>query len=284
MKPIFILCEGPHDIAFLGRLLKAADVERYKAALDEYQPRSLREFLIGRFKRRDVSGGRFRSTSTIVLENPPILEAAYKLDDPERLLLFHRCVGENQKVANRQFLSDLVLLAQNGAPDVGIPSFSVIFVCDADDAGVDGKIAALRSDYGDVLEPVLPSFRELIANAPDKIVRCGDFSAGCCVFTSSGKTTGTLEDVVYPLLYQGISARLDDAQKYVATHGVSGTEVARGKNPSAKKQKAALTIAGQIDSPGYALSVVLRDTPAFDDDLLRADTACNTLVQTIIQI
>ena len=160
----------------------------------------------------------------------------------------------------------------------------MVFVCDADDTGVDDKVRGLRANYTEVLQPVLPRFSTLVANDPSRIVRDGDFSAGCCVFTSPGKATGTLEDIVWPLLYPKMSVRLDDAQTYVKTHGIAGTEVARGDNPVAKKQKAALTISGQIERPGYALSVVLRDTSAFDDDLLRADTACDTLIQTMSQI
>ena len=288
MKPIFILCEGPHDIAFLGRLLKSIGVKPFEEPLANYQPIPLRKFLITRYQDRDVAGGHFRSTGknkgAFIAEAPPILEAAYRLEEPARLLLFLRCLGDQHADAIRDFLESVVELSLPGAANVGLASFGVIFVGDADDNGIESKASYWRKEFEAVLTPVIPRFAELMANAPDKIVRCGDFSAGCCVFTSSGRTTGTLEDVVWPLLYQGISARLDDAQKYVATHGVSGTEVARGKNPSTKKQKAALTIAGQIDSPGYALSVVLRDTLAFDDDLLRSDTACNTLIQTLIHV
>ncbi len=286
MKPIFILCEGPHDIAFLGRLLKSTGAKPFEETLGNYQPVPLRNFLVKRYQNRDVEGGRFRSTGSnkgaFIAESPPILEAAFTLEEPpQRLLLFFRCLGNQHADAIRDFLASVVELSLPGAADIGLASFGVIFVGDADLDGIDAKSNYWRTEFGTVLTPVLPSFGALTVNSPDKVVRDGEFSAGGCVFSAPGETTGTLEDIVWPLLYKKVSARLNDAQKYVATHGFGGTEVNKS---ASKKQKAAMTISGQIDSPGYALSVVLRDTTAFDDDLLRADVVCDMLIQTMTQI
>jgi hypothetical protein len=282
MKPIFVLCEGHHDVAFLGRLLSVAGVEPYKVTLGEYEPTSLSKFLIGRYRKRDIEGGRFRSSGsnkgTIVSESPPTLEAAYHLGDPDRLLLFFRCSGDQHTDAIREFLQGLVDLSSPGAPDVGLESFGVIFTGDADQIGVDERIARWRTEFGETLRPVLPNFSKI---RQDTFVRDKEFSAACCVFSAPDQQTGTLEDIVWPILYANISPQLDAATNYVEMHGIEGTRV---HLHAVKKRKAALTIAGQLDCPGYALSVVLRDSRAFDDEILRDDAICKKLLQTIMDI
>jgi len=285
MKPIFVLYEGSHDSAFLGRLLIAANVKPFGRTLGKYEPAVLRNFLIKRHQERKVEEGRFRSSGsnqgTFVQESLPILSAAYELTAPPRLLLFHRCIGDNHE-AVRGFLADLVALAQPGAPDVGLPSFGVLFVRDANDLGVDAKVAELQREFAEVLNPVLPGFVRLSANAPPDIIRDGDFSAGCCIFTGPGKTTGTLEEIIWPLLESQIPERLKDAREYVEAHGLAGTEVARGDKSSIKRVKAALTIAGQMDAPGCSLAVALREMPSFDDGSLSSDSICQMLTQMIL--
>jgi hypothetical protein len=54
--------------------------------------------------------------------------------------------------------------------------------------------------------------------------------------------------------------------------------------PSSRNRKVALGNLYLDPKPGYALSVVLRDTPAFDDDLLRANPVCEMLTQTMLRI
>ena len=284
MKPIFVLCEGPHDVAFFGRLLKTANVKPYRETLNHYVPKALSAFLIERYRMRDIEGARFRTGRGMVLECPPIFEAAYTLTDPSRLLLFHSCNGDNHLKAIGKFLSNLTELARAGAADVGLPSFGVLFVRDADDRGIDARVDQLRAEFTEILKPVLPSIDQLTANDPDKIVRDGDFSAGCCIFSAPDKNTGTLEDIVWPLLQPWMPPRMDEARQYVDTHGVADTAVARGQNPAAKRLKAALTIAGQMDAPGYALSVVMRDTPAFNDEAIRGNSVCQMLTRMVLEI
>lgn len=288
MKPIFVLCEGPHDIAFLGRLLTAFDIQPYEELLGRYQPVVLRNFLLKRYQQRNVEGGHFRSTGTnkgtFIPESPPVLEAAYRLHSPARLLLLFRCLGDQHVDDIGRFLAGLVELAQPGAADMGLKSFALVLTGDADQAGVDAKVEYWKEHYGPKLQSVLPDFGKLVPNDPEQVVRNGDFRASCCVFAKAGTAMGSLEDVVWPLVYPQLSDRLDEALAYVRKFGVEGTKVTRGRNPDAHKLKASLTIAGQIDSPGYALSVVLRDTKAFDDERLRNDPACGAIVRMLTEM
>jgi hypothetical protein len=273
MKPIFILCEGQHDTAFFGLLLRAAGAKKFKSLLADYEPVALRNLLVTRYKQRDVEGGRCRTSGGIVTDSPPFLDSVYELDDPPRLLLFFRCEGEHNETT-RAFLSDIVTLAVPGAPDVGLHTFGILFVRDADDEGIEAKVATLKHEFGNVLRPVLPGIETLTANEPSKVIREAGISVGACIWCAPEQTKGTLEDILWPLLEPLIPDRLNQAKDYVQVHGVAGTKVAGGKNPTANRQKAAINIAGQVDAPGASLSVVLREMRTITNAAILGDAVC----------
>lgn len=283
MKPIFVLCEGPHDTAFFGLLLRAAGINRFEALLGDYEPKALRDFLINRYRQRDVEGGHSRSSGSIVLEAPPILESVYALADPPRLLLFYRCNGEHDDAVGA-FLKDLVALTLPGAQDVGLTSFGVLFVRDADDVGPESKVASLKEKFAEILRPVLPGIDELSANDPRKLVKDGEMSAGACILCGAQKSVGTLEDIVWPMLHALIPKQLGEADNYIQTFGIAGTRIAHGNNTAAKRKKAALTIAGQTDAPGASLAVVLRDMKALTDEVVRSDSVCQIFTNILTEM
>jgi hypothetical protein len=285
MKPIFVLYEGAHDSAFLLRLLQSCNIEPYKEMLKDYSPRSLAKFLVNRYERQDIAHGRFRpagkNRGAIVAAVPPVFEAAFHLKTPDRLLLLHRCNGDGQVAAINAFLSELVELSKPGAADIGLKSFGVVFMLDADDHGVAGRVAMLKERHSEALRPVLPSFERIHANSSDGIVRDGNFSAGCWVHCKGEEDFGTLEDILWPMLHTNIGSRLDDALNYIDDHALPGTEILRGARATVKKTKAALSIAGQIDAPGYSLSVALRDMPAFDDKSIGQSLHCQAVLEIL---
>lgn len=276
MKPVFVLCEGDHDIAFLSRLLEChPDVKRYKKALKDYEPAVLSRFLIQRFSSRNVDGGRFASSGPFVHEMSPTLQAAFTVGTG-RLLLLHKCGSDREHKATRAFLSGIIALAAPGAPGVGLPGFGVVFVRDADNLRAEVRLEELRDAFRDCLAPVL-AIDGLAQNDAASIVRSGDFSCAACIFSGATPVTGTLEEVVIPLLRGQLENRFGAAMKFIEDFGAK--ELPDG---GSKRLKAMLNIAGQIESPGCSLSVSLRDSPHLSNDGLQSCRLCQSYLQVIV--
>ena len=277
MRPIFIFCEGPHDIAFLGRLLEFSGAKPYKEKLKKY-PAPLAGLIINRFQSRNIQEARFRSSGPMALECPPILEAAYVLETAQSLLLFFRCVGDKQDEAVRSLLKTLIdLTGESNAPDNRITGFGVVFVNDADVSPVSETLNRIHENYTEVLKPILPNYANLQANGT---MKDGDFSCGCLIFSDVEGSSGTLESIIEPIMRKQQCIRHEDADSFVSKHATEGTAAGNSERPS-KKQKALLTAAGQIDFPSYSLSVIIRDTAALKWEYLKDDPRCMKCVEVL---
>ena len=280
MRPVFVFCEGPHDIAFLGRLLKFNGATPYKESLRNY-PSPLAGLIINRFQSRNIEEARFRSSGPFALDCPPILETAYTLPSPERLLLLYRCGGDKQDEAVKALLKTPIdLSGESNAPDNRIPSFGVVFVNDADMSPVSETLDRVRTAYCEVLKPILSKVDQLQANGT---IRENGFACGCLIFSDSEEQAGTLESIIEPIMRKQQSARHDDADVLVSKHATVDTAAGNTKRPS-KKRKALLTAAGQIDFPSCSLSVIIRDTAALKWEDLKNDPRCTKCVEVLTRV
>ena len=280
MRPVFIFCEGPHDVAFLGRLLQCKGAKPYKEPFKNY-PKPLAGLIINRFQTRNIEEARFRSSGPMALDCPPVLEAAYILESPQRLLLLYRCVGDKQVEAVRGLLQTLVdLCSDSNAPDNRIPPFGVLFVNDADISPVGDMLNRICTTYATVLKPVLPNLNELRANS---ILKSDGFSCGCLIFCNHDGTSGTLENILEPIMRKGQIDRHTDADAFVLKHATSNTVAGNAERPS-KKLKAVLTAAGQMDFPSCGLSVIIRDSNALNWEYVKDDAKCLECLHILVSV
>lgn len=275
MRPIFVFCEGAHDIAFFSRLFKANGAIAYQKKLSDYDPSVIGDLIVNQYKSRSVDSGRFRpkgtNQGTVVSETLPTFKAAWTVPGNDNLYLFFACEGDGHHAEVCRLIDSVSILAEPGAPDISIRGFGLIFTCDADLIGVSGRQTLWVEAFSESLKGFLPDITGLLANDASKIVRNGQCSVTGLVFAATGSENGTLEDVLWEHLESGYQSKLSEAVTFIEKHGTKGTKVF--DFPS-KKRKAAITIAGQVDSPGYSLSVILRDTKTFDGNTLTQDEVC----------
>jgi|ERR1035441_1340569 hypothetical protein len=279
MRPIFVFCEGSQDIAFLCRLIQETSAATpYTIPLKEY-PKPLNYFFGLRFSERIIEHAKFRPSGPMVPDNLPVLQAAYKLPDPDRLLLFLNCYGADRTEEVSKFLTLLVGLGKSPETTKGLPAFGLVFVNDADELGINQRLANLKTTYTPILHTILPRFSLMSAN---DVLNDGPFSAGCCIFAEPGKNTGTLENILAPLMRVRQQSRQDVAQQFVLDH-IPGTKI-EVTTPASRRIKAVLTVAGQHNLYGDSLVVIVRDSDALHREDMAKSLHCCTYAKVLTRI
>ncbi len=95
-RPILVFCEGPHDIAFLTRLLEesagAKSVDLPVAKL----PEPFGKFFVTRLNNRNANLAKLGGNGPVAPDEPPLLEAVLKSADELRFWYFLNCCGDNR--------------------------------------------------------------------------------------------------------------------------------------------------------------------------------------------
>lgn len=258
MKVVFIFCEGAHDIALLDRLLpRLPGVTRSKRKLKDY-PTPFNNFwkaqlgtVVARMETRPAE-----HRGKLV---PPWLEVAFESDSV--LYLVFSMGGKDQRGPISKVLKDWMSVYANpfGTPPA-ITAWAVLFVIDADDAGVNAR-------RGDLFQWLVAERLIDVPPENDKNwVTSGGYAAGCFVVHGPDSPEGSIEDHWIPIADKAVGPRMRDARSFVEAHRLDGADV----NKRGHLHKAELTIAGQIEFPGCSLAVILRDTQWTTDEEFEA--------------
>ena len=252
MKLLFVICEGPHDAQFIGRLLQeSGKYKSYDEPLKNY-PSPLKEFISGRYnslKIDEISIGRPKF--------PLVPICVYKMLEGGHLVLPVSMGGMDKHKLTIEFVEELY---NSFASDVlrqsksEIKSVSFLFIYDADSRGVDNTQNLFIERYSKTLTIQGDFQKEQWAGAGSKYA--------LYIFTGDDGDTGTLEDNLLMLFRinnkEWVNACDQHIQNRFEAMAHGGDETAH----IAKINKAILTTCGQIEkvNAGYALTVVVRDT------------------------
>jgi hypothetical protein len=279
-RPILVLCEGPHDIAFLTRLLHVA-VGAVSVDLPVGKlPEPFGAFFLKRLSDRNANQAKVGGYGPVSPDDPPLLESVYEMPDQSRAWYFLNCCGDSRANQINAFLKPLVEMAQASDPEKRLAQFAIVFVNDADEIGVLARQKLITGNHSEALSPLLSDFSKITAN--NALSKDG-FGVGTCVFTAANSDMGTLEDIVWRLWSQSHLDRLHKSRELMNSLAVEGTKIGPGSTPS-KRLKAILTAAGQTECPGYSLAVVLRETHALDENAMKADTACLSYINVLMEV
>ena len=266
MKLVFTFCEGPHDIAFVGRVLRAsASFVSYDGTIGEL-PEPLPNYLKKRAEQRNID-----RLSTLSIKNskqgdPPTLWDGLVSTNGDTLILFFSCFGQDQHKKVGEFIRGFRTLSE--ARRESLPGeankVATAFLYDADDAGVTEKLSVWTKRYAEHFPELGPCLSGEWASWKDEEV-------GWHIFSAPGSDKGQLEDIVLPLLNAAAESVHAAATTFVTENWPIST--AEGK-----QRKAMITAAGQVHHPGDSMAVILANTEHLIDATLAADLSCQQIV------
>lgn len=271
-----MFCEGPHDAAFLNRLLKKQlGFAREDLKLSEL-PYPIVNVLQQSFKTRAAEDLRLDMAKKFFL--PDYLVARETV-----LVLVFNYGGSNRRANMLPFLDNVFALLQ--APDFAgqkMPAYAYTIFADADAIGLDRARANISTDLAAVggsmwLSGTWDDYKTTKAAMQSTVFG----PAAAYIWKKWTDDSGTLEDIVLECLAgdAGVQATLEFLDKRFSWAPPAGASPDQVCATSVKRLKAAFCVEGQREKPGMSLSVVLDQSELLQPAALRQSAAVQDCLQ-----
>ncbi len=286
---VFVLCEGPHDIAFLYRILKTVGFESYKNKIGEY-PEPIADFI-----KQSLNDFAIEDTKLDDLGKRPLPSEALIFKDV--LYLFYITHGDPKKERRRfivenilKFKPEIIETGDNfSALEVGDEiNYSIVYFFDANNKGVDSRIQTINSE---IAEFTSFKFTKNLLNENGSIAYVKGIRFGAFIFSNNGEN-GKLEDILLPLMEKNNSEIFKQAENFLQLKDDSRLkklEVRRNEQRkvfekrSNKKmrfdlQKSKVCIAGQLQNSGKSNTVVIKDCDFITLEKINESERCQEII------
>ncbi|WP_152396592.1 DUF3226 domain-containing protein [Paenibacillus guangzhouensis] len=254
MKVVLILCEGPHDVAFIYRVLRTMNFRNYGEKIGK-APYPLNAIFKNAIEKHDLN--------QLNLQNYyPLLPMDILYKDKIIVLLYS--VGGNTKHDRvRDLIGKYLDILEVPATDTEITNISFVFTNDADDKGIESVVNIFKEEYSKTL-PLIKEISNLdIICNEEKNNK--ELFLGCYIF-EKGDGMGKLEDVVLPLMIKDHEPLFTDIETFLQKNSSYIP-----KKHSSDTQKMSIGIAGQLKKPGKTNKVIISDTDYISDQKIQQD-------------
>lgn len=264
-----IIAEGRHDTAFISRVMKANGYIDPETKVNQIEPKFLSDYIVELFKDLKFS----RNLADMERHRHPVPSFLLSRDiegGKEIALLFASDGLGNHKNVTR-ILSYFINRLHNefGLEDVAresVDKIKVIFNADADDKGIDVRIASINECIQKLKDNTLGGkIKETFAGVGN-YGKCEYMGLTWGAFISANdKGYGTLEDFVLPLFEDGRDDLCKEVEAFVQKKDLY-------KIPQTGKyneQKIRIGLMGQIDMPGVSNSVLIDQSMMIAEEMLQ---------------
>lgn len=247
----FVLYEGKHDAAILTRILRENNYSNFSDKKISEFPPVLKGFLEGKIKNYTYED------ESNIFQKPQLPNAICKSKTEDKWFVFYEMGGDSKIVETNHFIKTIARNTSEFEEEELFETqqlYSLAFFFDAD-ADVNRRKTTFIESYSDNL----PQFCTAVSQSAENHLRIdenidGFSSVGLFVY-GADNGTGTLEDIVIPIMREGKEAIFTDADTYLEKH--MSTEA---KANGSKKGKALISVVGQPKHQGKANQVIISDT------------------------
>lgn len=207
---ITILCEGPHDVAFITKILKTVGFKSNENIKIGDYPKPINGLLISEVTKTNVGELNLQEVRQTLLPSNTLQRG-------EDYLFLYAMGGDSKILRNsQQILKEFIAFIpkEEGGFDEALPAgtrLSLLYFLDADDKGIEKRVEELNSEIDGNFK-VKPFENHKTVAVFNKI------KMGAFVFTGSDNTTGKLEDILMPLMAKDNEMVFDHAESYLSEH------------------------------------------------------------------
>jgi hypothetical protein len=260
---ILALCEGPHDVAFLHKILKTSN---FKTAQDiklgEY-PTPMNQFIVEEVKKSNVNDLNIQTVRSTLLPG-----SVLKKDD--NFIFLYALGGDSKKTVRQSILSKIVsFLPKEGKIEI-LPKdtiLNLLYFFDADDKGTENRHIEVQNEIKEIINDIEFQGDDLLATYREMLL-------GCYIFSNSESKNGKLEDLLIPVMSESNEAIFKSAKQYFETH----YEEVRGKKRGADLKKAIIGISGQLQKSGSTNTVIISQSDYLNDNKIKSSDKCSEII------
>lgn len=260
---ILVMCEGPHDVAFLHKILKTNSFKTAQSIkLGDY-PTPMNQFIIEEVKKTNVDELNIQSVRTSLLPGSVLRKG----DD---FVFLYALGGDSKKIVRQQILKKVItFLPSEGKIEV-IPkttTLNLLYFFDADQKGKKGRLKEIQSEIEEIIG-------EIEIQSEHRFKDYRSLALGCYIFSNEKSDNGKLEDLLIPIMSKSNEAIFKSAQKYFTEH----YEESRGKKRGADLKKATIGISGQLQKSGSTNTVIISQSDYINTDKIKTSAKCNDII------
>lgn len=294
MRIIFVLCEGPHDVAFLSRLLSSVGYLYYKEKVRDF-PFPLGNWLANSAKKLSIQD---LNVDKVYKELSTVLPSGAMVNNERgHLILLYSMNGDSRKEERSIIIKKLKdwgthpenekeLSISEESNEVG-NNYGLVILYDADDKGIKSRIEEIKNDIRNVF-----AFVDNIKQNGD-VVSDGDmFKIGAYIFADNKSRVGTLEHILLPLMKQGNEIIFDDAESFLNKHKCderlrplvfkrddSGNVVEERKRANRYHHvKSVLGVVGQLQNSGTSNTVCIEKADYITLEKISTNIICREIL------
>lgn len=262
IKITYVLYEGKHDAAILTRLLREFNYSNYTDKKIKIFPSAIKGFL-----KSKISDFVYEDENNLY-QKPQLPNAICKSESENKWFLFYEMGGDSKEEYVKKFIGSIAKQKSAFSEEQSFETdrlVSLALFFDADNS-LDSRKEKFIKSYTDVL----PSFcANVTAATSHEIAMAGTedgFSRVGLYIYGSVAGTGTLEDIVIPLMENGYSTIFSEADTFL-----NNQMTPKAYANSSKKGKALIGVVGQVKHHGKANQVVLSDTKMISKSKFEAE-------------
>src|SRR5574344_155481 len=155
MELKIVMVEGPHDGAFISKVMHVNGYMTCKKRINDYEPKFLSNYLKQQYNKAPVGDLNLQSV------RQGILFPSYSIMKEDELLLIFHMGGDSRKDNRKKLVSDIYTIIHSAiaANLVGDTRISFIYEFDADNDGIEARLEQVNAEIKDI-EPNFPSINE----------------------------------------------------------------------------------------------------------------------------
>jgi hypothetical protein len=268
---IFIITEGDHDAAFIYRILRANNIEKYHTIIKDY-PKPLNELFKNILAALPIDDLRIDMRRSKFSLN-------YVLKYNDNTISLNTTIGDSHVDTRKDFVNMIKQFTTTNPDEIEVmenASFAILFFFDADDHDVNKRVSQIKKEISTLLKQ---DTIEEIEN--EKVVTIDKIKIGIFVFTKQGEYKGLLEDILLPLMKEGNEELFDKAGEYLKIYEKINIDTGKTKYDDYNYKKALVGTTGQLQKSGTSNTVIIRHTDYLTDEKIKADNTCNKIISFI---
>lgn len=248
-KVISVLCEGPHDVSFLSKLLKINGFKMCEGTKLKDFPPPMNIFLTNEATKADIEELKLSEVKNVLLPSGTLKNEKHGI-----FFFLYALGGDSRKDKRERILRtflDSVPRPGEFTEKMSDSDIRIAYFLDADDTGVTERLKELSLEINAALSEKGVCFKK-----NGEILEYNSLKIGAYIFAESDVDTGKLENIIIPLMKKDNEAIFDDAASYIGRHYDNN----RTKKKNFKEEKAIIGIAGQIQRSGTSNNVIINHT------------------------
>ena len=291
---ILALCEGPHDVAFICKILKSSGfVSNEHLKINQF-PQPMNTLMEQEIIKTDVQELNLQQIRQNIL---PL----NTLQNSENYVFLYSMGGDSKKDSRQNILKSIKLnIPEPGEIAIGrLPEgtqFSVVYFFDADNKGLAVRLTEVETEIREVLTTLpVGAFPNNGSFGTYEGVKIGSY-----IFTGTDNNLGKLEDILVPLMQAENEEIFGNAETFLdanhnaarifplkltidAAGGITETRSTKKGDTNFDRTKSVIGITGQLQRSGKPKTAFITDTDYLTLQKITTNAKCIQIIDFFYQ-